>query len=83
MTLVGLLTGIFDSINVSPVLFKAVRLQGVGVGSIQMAEAMAHTIAARKLKPVIAEVFGFEEAKDALAKLQDAQRFGKIVIRID
>ena len=48
-----------------------------------MAEAMAHTIAARKLKPVIAEVFGFEEAKDALAKLQDAQRIGKIVIRID
>jgi NADPH:quinone reductase-like Zn-dependent oxidoreductase len=83
VTLVVLLTGIADSINISPVLFKAVRLQGVGVGSIQMAEAMTHTIAARKLKPVIAEVFGFEEAKDALAKLQDAKRFGNIVIRIE
>jgi len=83
VTLVGLLTGFADPINISPILFKAVRLQGAGVGSIQMAEAMTHTITARKLKPVIAEIFGFEAAKDALAKLQDAERFGKIVIRID
>jgi NADPH:quinone reductase-like Zn-dependent oxidoreductase len=83
VSLIGLLTGITDSINIAPILFKAIRLQGAGVGSIQMVEAMTHTIAARKLKPVIAEVLGFAEAKNALAKLQDAQHFGKIVIRID
>ena len=83
MTLIGLLTGFADPINTSPILFKKVRLQGAGVGSIQMAEAMTHTIAARKLEPVIAEVFGFEEARDALAKLQDAHNFGKIAVRID
>ncbi len=48
-----------------------------------MAEVMAHTIATLKLKPLIAEVLGFEEAKDALAKLQGDQHFGKIVVRID
>jgi len=83
VSLIGLLTGFADPINTSPILFKKIRLQGAGVGSTQMAEAMTHTIAALKLKPVIAEVFGFEQAKDALAKLQDTHNFGKLVIRID
>ena len=83
VSLIGLLTGFADPINTSPILFKKIRLQGAGVGSIQIAEVMAHTIASLKLKPFIAEVFGFEEAKDALAKLQGDQHFGKIVIRID
>jgi NADPH:quinone reductase-like Zn-dependent oxidoreductase len=83
VSLIGLLTGFADPINTSPILFKAIRLQGAGVGSIQMAEAMSRSIAVTKLKPVIAEVFGFEQAKDALAKIQSAQHFGKIVIRIE
>lgn len=83
VSLIGLLTGVSDPINIAPILFKAVRLRGIVAGSIEMAEAMTRTIAARKLKPVIAKVFRFEKAKDALAKLQDAQHVGKIVIRID
>jgi len=83
VSFIGLLTGISDALNVAPILFKKVRLQGAGVGSIEMAEAMAHTVSAIRLKPVIAEVFGFNDAKDALAKIQDTQHFGKLVIRID
>ncbi len=83
VSLIGLLTGVSDPINIAPILFKAVRLRGIVAGSIEMSEAMTRTIAARKLKPVIAKVFRFEKAKDALAKLQDAQHVGKIVIRID
>jgi NADPH:quinone reductase-like Zn-dependent oxidoreductase len=83
VNLIGLLTGYNDPIDTSPILFNKLRLQGSGVGPVQMAESMARTIAARKLKPVIAEIFGFEQAKDALAKLQDSATFGKVVIRID
>ena len=83
VSLIGLLTGFNDPIDTSPILFKKVRLQGSGVGPVDMAEAMARTIAALKLKPVISEVFEFEKARDALAKTQDAGNFGKIVIRID
>ncbi len=83
VNLIGLLTGYNDPIDTSPILFNKVRLQGSGVGPVQMAEAMARTIAALKLKPVIAEVFGFEQAKDALAKLKDPATFGKVVIRLD
>jgi NADPH:quinone reductase-like Zn-dependent oxidoreductase len=83
VSLIGLLTGFADPIDTSSILFNKIRLQGAGVGSTQMAKSMTHTIAVLKLKPVIAEVFGFEQAKDALAKLQGAQSIGKIVIRID
>lgn len=83
VTLIGLLTGFNAPIDTSPILFNKIRLQGSGVGPVPMAEAMAGMIAAIKLKPVIAEVFWFEQAKDALAQLQGAQHFGKIVIRID
>ncbi|WP_242137853.1 NAD(P)-dependent alcohol dehydrogenase [Sphingomonas sp. TREG-RG-20F-R18-01] len=83
VNLIGLLTGYNDPIDTSPILFRKIRLHGSGVGPVQMAESMARTIAALQLKPIIAEVFGFEQAKDALAKLQDSATFGKIVIRLD
>jgi len=83
VNLIGLLTGYNDPIDTSPILFRKIRLHGSGVGPIQMAEAMARTIAALQLKPIVAEVFKFEQAKDALVKLQDSAIFGKIVIRLD
>ena len=83
MILIGLLTGFNEPIDTSPILFKKVRLQGSGVGPVQMAEAMAETIAALRLKPVIAEVFEFDRARDALARLQETENFGKVVIRIE
>lgn len=83
VNLIGLLTGFNDPIDTSPILFNKLRLQGSGVGSVQTAEAMARTIDAMKLKPIIADVFGFEQAKDALVKLQDPATFGKVVIRVD
>ena len=77
VTLIGLLTGFSDPIDTSPILFKKIRLQGSGVGPVQMAEAMARTIAALKLKPVIAEIFEFEKARDALARLQHTRELWK------
>jgi NADPH:quinone reductase-like Zn-dependent oxidoreductase len=83
VNLIGFLTGYNDPIDTSPILFNKVRLQGTGVGSVYMAGAMAHTIGALKLKPVVAEVIEFEQAKHALVKLQDSATFGKVVIRLD
>ncbi|MCW6511646.1 zinc-dependent alcohol dehydrogenase family protein [Lichenifustis flavocetrariae] len=83
VNLIGLLTGFNDPIDTSPILFNKIRLQGSGVGSVQTAEVMARTINAIKLKPVVSDVFDFENAKHALAKLQDAATFGKVIIRIN
>jgi len=83
VNLIGLLTGYNDPIDTSPILFNKLRIHGSGVGPIQMAESMARTIEALQLSPVIAEVFEFEQAKDAVVKLRDPSTFGKVVIRID
>jgi NADPH:quinone reductase-like Zn-dependent oxidoreductase len=82
VSLIGLLTGFNAPIDTSPILFKKIRLQGSGVGPVQMAEAMAGEIGALKFKPFIAEVFEFDRARDALARLQNPENFGKVVIRI-
>jgi NADPH:quinone reductase-like Zn-dependent oxidoreductase len=61
---------------------KAVKMQGIYVGSRQMFEDMNRLICQHDLKPVIDRVFEFEEAVGALKYMESAAHFGKIVIKI-
>jgi NADPH:quinone reductase-like Zn-dependent oxidoreductase len=63
------------------VLMKSLRLQGIFVGPRVMFEEMNRALAATQTKPVIDQVFAFEEAVDALKYLESGSHFGKIVIR--
>jgi NADPH:quinone reductase-like Zn-dependent oxidoreductase len=81
--LVGLLTGIGGQIDPLPVLFKAVDLRGILVGSVDGFEALNRALARWKLRPVIDEVFPLDRAAAALAKLEAGKHLGKIVVRID
>lgn len=83
VSLVGLLTGTNIAVDPLPVLFKSIRLEGLTVGSVEMFENMNRTIEAVRLEPVVDEVFPLERASEALAKLESATHFGKIVVRID
>ena len=78
--LIGVLTG--GEINPLAVLFRTTLLRGVFVGSRDMFEAMNKLITARQIKPVIDRVFDFTDARAALAHLEGASHFGKVVIRI-
>jgi NADPH:quinone reductase-like Zn-dependent oxidoreductase len=69
-------------INPRPVISKAIRLRGISVGSVDMFHAMNRAIALNGLKPVIDEVFPFEQASEAYAKLRAGRHFGKVVISI-
>lgn len=68
--------------NPVTILMKAVRLQGIFVGSREMFEAMNDCISENKLKPVVDKVFEFSKAKEALKTMESASHFGKIVVRI-
>ena len=70
------------SINPRMINRKAIRLQGIHVGSRDMFAAMNKAVGFHKLKPVIDRVFGFDDAKAAYAYQQSGQHFGKIVIAI-
>jgi NADPH:quinone reductase-like Zn-dependent oxidoreductase len=68
-------------INPVLVLMKSIRLQGIFVGNREMFEAMNRAISLHKMKPVVDQVFPFEEAKQALQLMESGGHFGKIVIK--
>ncbi len=81
IALIGVLSGP-GTVNPMGVLMKAVRVQGIYVGSRAMFEAMNATITAHGIKPVIDRVFPFAEAVDALRHLEGGSHFGKVVVRV-
>ena len=72
-------TGAFNPLLV---LMKAIRLQGVFVGSRAMFEDMNRLIVAKDIKPVIDRVFPFAEAAAAFRHLESGAHFGKVVVRM-
>jgi len=67
--------------NPIPVFMKAIRVQGIFVGSRQMFEDLNGFIVKEDIKPVIDRTFAFDEAKEALRYMESASHFGKIVVR--
>jgi NADPH:quinone reductase-like Zn-dependent oxidoreductase len=80
ISLIGILTGVGE-FNPLPVLMKAIRVQGIFVGSREMFEAMNRAIMLHQMKPVVDRVFPFRQAREALQHMESASHFGKIVIK--
>jgi 2-desacetyl-2-hydroxyethyl bacteriochlorophyllide A dehydrogenase len=80
ISLIGLLAkpAPFD---VTKLLMKGVRLQGIYVGSREMFERMNKAIEQNKIKPVIDKTFKVEQIKEALETMESGSHFGKIVLR--
>lgn len=79
VALIGVLAGT-GTFNPLPVLMKAVRLQGVFVGSRLMFEDMNRLIVGEGVKPVIDRVFPFADAAAAFRHLESGAHFGKVVV---
>jgi NADPH:quinone reductase-like Zn-dependent oxidoreductase len=79
--IIGALAGA-GTINPRMINRKAIRLQGIHVGSRDMFAAMNKAVALHRLKPAIDKVFSFAEAKSAYAYQQTGKHFGKIVISL-
>jgi NADPH:quinone reductase-like Zn-dependent oxidoreductase len=82
IAVIGVLAGKSD-FNPTSILMKAVRMQGIFVGSREMFESMNKAIAENNLKPVVDKIFEFSEAKEALKTMESASHFGKIVVKIN
>ncbi len=81
VAMIGALTGAagFDPITV---FMKAIRLQGIFVGSRAMLEDMLRAVDENALVPIVDRVFSFDEAREALKYMASGSHFGKIVVRI-
>ena len=81
IALIGVLAGIV-SFNPISILMKAVRVQGIFVGSRAMFEDMNRLIVGESIHPVVDRVFALEEASQAFQYLESGSHFGKIVIQL-
>lgn len=82
ISLIGMLTGFEGRIDPLPILVRNIHLEGTIVGSVAMFERMNRALETHRIKPVVDEVFEFDDASSALARLESGSHFGKLVIRI-
>lgn len=80
ISLMGVLTGLADTVATGLILSKNIKIQGTYVGSVSLFREMNKAIALHRLKPVVDRVFGFEDASKALAYLESGKHFGKVVV---
>lgn len=82
IAVIGVLASGGEDFNPVTILMKAVRMQGIFVGSRKMFEEMNDFIREHYIKPVVDKEFDFEQAKEALKYMESGSHFGKVVIKI-
>jgi NADPH:quinone reductase-like Zn-dependent oxidoreductase len=82
ISLIGVLAGGVQEVNVIPVLMQNIRIQGVIVGSRESFEDMLRAYALHQVKPVVDRVFAFEESRAAFEHVLDGAHFGKVCISL-
>jgi NADPH:quinone reductase-like Zn-dependent oxidoreductase len=82
VSFIGGLTGFSQQVSLESLLAAGARLQPIVVGSVAMFENMTRAMEAHQIRPMVDEVFSFDRANEALAKLESGTHFGKIVIRV-
>ena len=80
VSMIGVLTGLEQPLNIGQILMKTLRVQGIYVGSRAMLQESIQAFAANEIHPVIDQQFDFADAKDAFTALETADHFGKLVI---
>jgi NADPH:quinone reductase-like Zn-dependent oxidoreductase len=82
ISLIGVLAGQQGEVNPLPAVMKAIRIQGIYVGSREMFESMNRTIRLHGIRPVIDRSFPFSEVCQAFRHLESGAHFGKVVITL-
>lgn len=78
---IGVLSQTDEPLNIVPILHKQIHIQGIYVGSRANFREMNKAITQTNLKPIVDEVFAFDQAKAALRRMEAGKHFGKLVIR--
>ena len=81
ISMIGVLTGTSGEVQTVQILRKAVRLDGIYVGSKAMFAGLLKAADQHQLRPVIDSTYSIETAVQAFERMQSAQHVGKIVIK--
>jgi NADPH:quinone reductase-like Zn-dependent oxidoreductase len=79
---IGVLTGVEQPLQITPVLHKQLNVKGIYVGSRANFETMNKAVSQIQLRPVVDRVFPFKEAREAFKAMESASHFGKIAARM-
>jgi NADPH:quinone reductase-like Zn-dependent oxidoreductase len=79
---IGVLSQTSEPLNVIPFLHKQIHVQGIYVGSRAHFLEMNRAVTQTNLKPLVDEVFAFDQAKEALRRMESGAHFGKLIICI-
>ena len=83
VALIGVLAARNQPVDLTAVLMRHIRVQGILVGSRRAFIEYLAFMATKKLHPVVDRVFeGMEEARSAFETMASGSHFGKLVIRI-
>ena len=82
LALIGALDGFGGTIDALPLIFSALRVSAVMVGSRRDHEELSQFMAERGLKPVIDSTYPFDQAEAAYARAGQGA-FGKVVVKPD
>ena len=80
---IGVLSGaaVTDPLPIASILHKMARIQGIYVGSRKDFEDLNNAVSLAVLRPV-GENFHWSQAREALARMEEASHFGKIVLTV-
>jgi len=81
MSVIGILAGVAAEVNVIPILMQQLQIEGVFVGHREGFESMNRAIALHRVRPVIDQVFPYDEVREALEHMASGKHFGKICLK--
>jgi NADPH:quinone reductase-like Zn-dependent oxidoreductase len=79
---IGVLAGKGEGIDPTPILAKAIHVEGVSVGSRAMYTRMIAAIEANHIHPIIDSTYPLTQTREALTHMQTGSHFGKIVLSL-
>lgn len=79
---IGNLGGAGPALDPSAIFASGATLRVVAAGSTAQLSQMVRAVAVNRLRPPIAEVFGFDEVPAAFAHYARTGAFGKVVVRV-
>lgn len=83
ISLIGVLAGSKDAVDLTAVLMQNIRVQGIIVGPREAQERMNRAIALHRLRPRVDCSFPLERARGAFERMEAGRHMGKIVILPD
>lgn len=79
---IGVLSDARPSVNLPMIVMRAIRLQGVTLGSLAEMQAMGRAMAMSGLQPVIDRLYPFDALPDAFEYYRAGTMFGKVVVTL-